>query len=894
MEGTQRGINILLPAALLHDTSHQHHYLFLPLTTMENQTAEPELLTHIHSALQCLISSSPPETIQQAQDALLRWEESHTDEYVVSLLALVGGATCVKLSGAGGDASAEEKAAATLRLAAILSLKSAIVRRWKDRGRGKLRSYGSSDNSNLLSEGAKRAVRQSMLALVLTGTIPSYYEFTHEISFNVDTAQTNYIFNANTASRQHIKLLQDQPLQTNAASLLSKLARMDLPLKFHELIPSLVEGMRNSHDVIRKINQHMQQQQPHLEHQKLMYQTIQKNSVNTLEAILSEISTQRLLVDKKYRNAIASQSLGVIVESGLIPSLKEMDDMRDEVLSSQNNAAKVVSRLDYATNISLVVSHLLSSSFGKLAAEEPTMTIVDHTLTLLHAFLSLWLPIVLGSRVASNTTGISSAIEKVIRVQCDMIAALQKTHALTFVRYLEPFIQLYYSSLANMTDNHSNSFGLVFISFLANVASESKYTPAESPVAARIVWTNFFTPSLIQPLVRILLIQFSSHIYPLNNVVNEEDGVQISWEDDPEGFHNYENVRSSECDVGSAAQNLFLALMESSAGREVILPWLIGILTNIDAQRIAVSLEGGTLTNTDAQTLVSSMPLGQSSPQADVTSVQRELISQWDAIYTAAGLSCNVMETHPSFEFAQWLHAVLSPSLELLLQSVSRQQQKLPVLRRRIIWLLSCNAHQISLSSPHNPLGMLSSVLSSTSSQNDVCVRLTAVQAFEALLPYSEDAPEALQSIVEPTITALFQLAGECDNASNQVACFELVSTMITYTVVTGGMLTNEMLNSTVASLSTIWEQSVSVKRDVLSILSSILSYIGAEQATILYPVALPMIDDTFSNKLNMYFVEDALRLWLMFLRLSKSYDPLLRKLFIRAADLSCDFDNVM
>jgi len=250
--------------------------------------ASTELHAPIQAALQCITSPSPPGMIQQAQAALLQWEETHTDQYVVSLISLVGetsSAITVEI-----DASAT----ATLRLAAVLTLKAAIVRRWKDKGRGKVGAQ-----KNLLTEGVKVLTRQSLLNLVLTGKVEG------------QNNQTSFITNPNEITSQQLELIQDCPLQTNAASLLSKVAIMDLPLKWHELIPTLVEGVKCAQGIVHQIKQQPQSQQMQ-QHQQI-FQTILYNTMNSLEAVLSEISTQRLLVYKKHRNSIALQHLGAIV-----------------------------------------------------------------------------------------------------------------------------------------------------------------------------------------------------------------------------------------------------------------------------------------------------------------------------------------------------------------------------------------------------------------------------------------------------------------------------------------------------------------------------------------------------------------------------------------------------
>ena len=80
----------------------------------------------VQSSLQCIIgqdgsSSSSPESIHLAQETLLALENDHVDEYVSCLLSLL---------------TLPSSEASKLRLAAILTLKAAILRRWKDHGRG--------------------------------------------------------------------------------------------------------------------------------------------------------------------------------------------------------------------------------------------------------------------------------------------------------------------------------------------------------------------------------------------------------------------------------------------------------------------------------------------------------------------------------------------------------------------------------------------------------------------------------------------------------------------------------------------------------------------------------------------------------------------------------------
>ena len=240
-----------------------------------------DLHAKIQSALQCLTTSSSGTVIQQVQKTLLQWEDQQTDVYVMSLISLMGFVP-ENITGQYIVDGEEYEKAANLRLAATLTLKVAIARRWKDRGRGKLRGDAGSGvgdiNNNgvtFISEGVKTLVRHSMLSLVLTGNVPTL----HQLLASNDTAQfapITPITDMNQMSHNQVQLLQDQSLQTNAASLLATLARMDLPLKFHELIPTLIDGARSAQGFLHHVEQ---QRQHHHQQQKQFYETIRFNTI---------------------------------------------------------------------------------------------------------------------------------------------------------------------------------------------------------------------------------------------------------------------------------------------------------------------------------------------------------------------------------------------------------------------------------------------------------------------------------------------------------------------------------------------------------------------------------------------------------------------------------------
>jgi hypothetical protein len=213
-----------------------------------------------------------------------------------------------------------------------------------------------------------------------------------------------------------------------------------------------------------------------------------------------------------------------------------------------------------------------------------------------------------------------------------------------------------------------------------------------------------------------------------------------------------------------------------------------------------------------------------------------------------------------------------------------------------MIWLISCNAQRITIS--YQLVGLLTTALSA---ESDICVRLTTVLAFESLLPHCEislSKMAPISSILEATAPSLYRLTNECQEVDSMSSCLDLISNLIVYVNVTGGSLSNDILDAIIAPLPAVWNnavhQNLLLKRNVLTMLSCIATFVGPDQAVVLHPLALPMIDDCFGREENAFLVGEALKAWWLFVRLSKSYDGMLAKLFIRAVDLSRDLESLM
>jgi hypothetical protein len=229
-----------------------------------------------------------------------------------------------------------------------------------------------------------------------------------------------------------------------------------------------------------------------------------------------------------------------------------------------------------------------------------------------------------------------------------------------------------------------------------------------------------------------------------------------------------------------------------------------------------------------------------------------------------------------------------------------------PVLRRRVVWLLGCNANRLSkMKDVQTFFTSLVQYFLLPDDQNDLCVRLTMVEATNAFIyaiDYNEAGMAAIRTFATMAIDPLYELFSQCDELESQsmiLSCISLILSTAVGICAEGGIssnaiMTDSVANSAVRPLSNIWSnasgQKAILRRDALTILSCIASGVERQQVVNLYPLVLPMIDDAINpanTDENSFLMEDAFSLWLGLLRLSTPGDmnsvSQLDALYIRA-----------
>ena len=608
------------------------------------QASEPASLTlaNVEIALQCLTSGSP--YVKEAEGALLTWQDQQCNAYIYTLL-------CATLN-------------PQVRLAALLALKAAILKAWKDRGRSQ---------RQFLDEPTKQQVRYVLLSLVTTGDNPLLQQQAAQHPYDVAsvihdrTVQVRRDASGNTIDpgtsltiAVHITLV----LQSAAASSLVQVARLDLPKQFHELVPSLVSHVMS------------------VDHSNMQ----RRNAAYVLEAILEEQSQKRLLGDKNYMREIAMNHAASLVQEAL------------RLVTMLSSDATVDAAVSETILLLIRVLHYWLQSALPFLVESTNDA---------HAAVDQWMKLTLdcsSALLSELSSSSNSHVAKILPGLCvelwELVVDVQQAHPIAFGRFLEPFLIMFYNALflgkdgtvsfvepqaylryyeerIMQTSKLPEALTILALRFLANIVSCSFYIPDETEneavavirtdsngprtaitskgdtllqpsdvqYAVQIVWTRFFTRECICNLADL-------SICSLMTMSKER---MDDWATNPEDFFLSDEHRTAEDDVSAAAQNLYCGLVESSAGSQVFLPRLVSLLNDSESQARASKAEAGI---SPYAVTVASFPV---HPSAVL----------WESVYTAAGLSVNVLDDFAAWNYAAWYERILSPCLALILSSQS-------------------------------------------------------------------------------------------------------------------------------------------------------------------------------------------------------------------------------
>jgi hypothetical protein len=256
--------------------------------------------------------------------------------------------------------------------------------------------------------------------------------------------------------------------------------------------------------------------------------------------------------------------------------------------------------------------------------------------------------------------------------------------------------------------------------------------------------TTIFTNGSCQENRMIHLMQLVVEQYMRLTVKDLEE-----WQSDPEGYVLLQESLTRDESIHPCVENLFLTLIQNFPKET------IPVLTQMIMQASSWLIH-----------------FAQNQQNLKQTKEQEQQILLVDAILLALGLSC--YDLHDTFDFEPWFLQHLVPVLML---PEMQQVAGLPILRIRIVWLVSCWLAQLS-SSIRAPLydALLNEIF--FAKEQDAALKLRILQTLESMLNdwgYEQQVfvpflPRALACLY-----AFFPQAQESESKMKILSCLEAI-----------------------------------------------------------------------------------------------------------------------
>ncbi|ETW01373.1 hypothetical protein H310_06923 [Aphanomyces invadans] len=277
---------------------------------------------------------------------------------------------------------------------------------------------------------------------------------------------------------------------------------------------------------------------------------------------------------------------------------------------------------------------------------------------------------------------------------------------------------------------------------------------------------------------------------------------------------------------------------------------------------------------------------------ASPTPVQDDILRA-DAVLLAAGLSS--YDLHESFDFEPWFLHTLVPYLQ---SPISQTVSGVPVLPRRIVWLIGCWLAQLSNQVRIPLYEALLQLLSAPKS--DTCVKLAAVQTLESLVNDWGFDQATFVPFLPSAIGCLYTFFGDpavvtTDTRLKVLGCVEAI-------VHVCGSAMGPCIIQVVNPLPAIWEAAGSVDANllrgkILSLLTRIMEIDWQDVADVeLQNMVLSVV--SFATNPNqpdsVYLMDQGLALWIRLTEVVDAYTPPLHDVFANIVQtLSRDTEHV-
>jgi hypothetical protein len=347
-----------------------------------------------------------------------------------------------------------------------------------------------------------------------------------------------------------------QQVSTQLAVLMARIARLDCPERWPDLLPHLTKGVQSANPLL------------------------QKCSLNAMKHVIKTLAGRRLAPQRKAFYAI-TMSLFVYLAKLWTTYLQESLSQ----LSSAEWLDSALLSLEMSRTCLKILRQMIVHGFPKFHAVLEALQFLHQVLERVLVFLQL------RSQLPSEHTTAYS-LEQNITLMMKTLLDVQAHHPIGFVSFLTPSLQLVYTSLIEPAHEGQlyERFVIQSLNLLRQIVQCEDYSlptnlrlsessPPPQVIEAQQAKLNFFKASTCQAIMERLI----CHFMPLS-------GQELQrWEDDPEEFAQEKAGEMHQYSLRACVETMYVCLLHEY--QQTLMPSILTLIRNVQSTNASAEFD---------------------------------------------------------------------------------------------------------------------------------------------------------------------------------------------------------------------------------------------------------------------------------------------------------------
>ncbi|CAO3644783.1 unnamed protein product [Cunninghamella blakesleeana] len=585
--------------------------------------------------------------------------------------------------------------------------------------------------------------------------------------------------------------------------IIARIARLDFPLQWPDLINSLLHGIESSTNNEAVL--------------------IHRRCLETLYEVLSELSSRVLATGRRQFAELAPHTFQVIASVYMIYVNQCLSNLEQHKFTDING-------LEVVTLCIKCLRILMVSGIRDVHKFDETKSYIDISYQHLIKYIEYRLGITPALLSTQNNIRMKTSIEEVIDEYGSLYLHLQKTHPVSVAlcpRWID--ILLYYWRIvleqSNFLSNQSNEanyeiYQKIILQGMQLIKGTIKNNVYDADIpdsdnlavtreekeltiqARQIIYDNFITGDFVHSCAEVMVTKYM--------LLTPSDLEQ--WENDPESWSNSVDAENWEFELRACAESIFITLLAQH--RDQLTPIILNLVE-----------------------------------QPGVQDFQGLLFK--DSIYNAVGLGVHSLYGRLDFEVFV---------ANRLVNEIKNKEPSYKILRRRIAWLLGRWVTE-SISADCRT-AIYEILLQLMVKQEDLVVRLVAAHSLKLAIDDWDFDISILLPYLGTAMDLLLPLINEVEESDTVMKLISDLNTIMDR----AGEHVAPYAPNIVELLTPLWSsaQNEPLFQSALVVTFNKVAAILKEQSSQLYSLFLPIIAYSLNrnNEAHVYLLEEALDLW--------------------------------